>query len=490
MQRKLARRLLTAITLGMIATAMLINGTTLPSQASSHREAPRIAGDPKADNTDVYVFRSPDAPDTITLIANYIPFQEPAGGPNFYPFDPTVLYEINIDNDGDAIEDITYRFRFTTQIRSQSTFLYNTGQINSLNDPDWNIRQVYNVAEIRGRNEAAIGFLGMDLMTPPDNIGPRSTPDYEANLAQPAIHNVTGPRGPAKVFAGQRDDSFYVDLGAAFDLFGLRPFNSAHKIPLANGDGEDGLAGFNVKTIAIQLPISALTRDGSTPSSETDPAAVIGVWATAWRRSMTVIRTDGSGREDISGPYVQISRLGHPLVNELFVPLRDKNQFNAAKPSDDAQFVRYFKNPEPARRIDALYPSIDVPQPPRNDLVAIFLTGIPGLNMRPGDTPSEMQRLNVAIPPTETPKRLGLLGGDRAGFPNGRRVGDDVVDIELRAAAGGTPFTPAFNVAPNNQLGDGVNANDKPFLDRFPYLAPPTSGYNSPHGSTKKSGTP
>jgi Domain of unknown function (DUF4331) len=490
MQRKLARRLLTAVTLGLIAIAMLINGTTLPSQASSHREAPRTAEEPRIDNTDVYAFRSPDAPNTITLIANYIPFQEPAGGPLFYLFDPSVLYEINIDNDGDAVADIKYRFRFRTQTRNRETFLYNTGPINSLDDPEWNIRQVYNVAEIRNGNEDDPQFIATNLRTPPDNIGPRSTPNYEANLAQPAINTVSTPRGQMKIFAGQRDDGFYVDLGSAFDLFGLRPFNSAHKIPLANAAGVDGLAGFNVKTIAIQVPISALTRDGSTPSSETDPDAIIGVWATAWRRSITVLRKDGTGLEDQGGSFVQVSRLGNPLINELFVGVANKNQFNATKPVDDALFLSRFTDPEPARLIDALYPSIEVPPVPRNDLVAIFLTGIPGLNKRDGDKPAELLRLNVAIAPANTPNRLGLLGGDRAGFPNGRRPGDDVVDIELRAAAGGTPFTPAFNVAPNNQLGDGVNANDKPFLNNFPYLAPPTRGYNSPHGSTAQSGTP
>lgn len=489
MQRKLARRLLTAVTLGLIAIAILINGTTFqPSQASSHREAPRTITDPEADNTDVYMFRSPDAPNTVTIIANFIPFQEPAGGPNFYPFDPNVQYEIKIDNNGDATEDITYRFRFSTLIRDRNTFLYNTNRIDSLDDPDWNIRQTFNLIEVR-RGDGAARTLGTNLRTPPDNIGPRSTPNYETNLAQPSINNVTSPRGPMKVFAGQRDDGFYIDLGSAFDLFGLRPFNTAHDIPLPNEPGVDGLAGFNVKTIAIQLPISALTANGSTPTNESDANAVVGVWATASRRAMRVLRADGSGIEEQNGGFVQVSRLANPLINELFIPVGVKNRFNASQPILDAQFARFVRDPEPARLINTLY-DIPVPPTPREDLVAIFLTGIPNLNMPPNVRPAELMRLNVAVPVTNSPNRLGLLGNDRQGFPNGRRVGDDVVDIELRAAAGGTPFTPEFNVAPNNALGDGVNGNDKPFLSQFPYLASPTDGYNSPHGSTEQSGTP
>jgi Domain of unknown function (DUF4331) len=455
--------------------AGVVAGAVLLGVASSHREAPLISADPLADNTDVYAFVSPDAPDTVTLIANWIPLEAPGGGPNFYKFGDDVLYRINVDNDGDAEDDIVYEFRFKTRIQNRQTFLYNTGPIASLDDPNFNIRQTYSVTRIdsQGRHR-----LADDLATPPVNVGVRSTPNYDA-LANAAVHTL--PDG-SRVFAGQRDDPFFVDLGSVFDLLGLRPFNAAHVIPLPPAPGVDGLKGLNTHTIAIQVPKHRLTHDGSLGADAADPRSIIGVYSTTLRRRLRI--DDGDDRRggdwdggDDRDDWVQVSRLGMPLVNEVVIPLGRKDRFNASDPRDDQQFASLVLNPEPARLIPVLYPVVHVPAAPRNDLAAIFLTGIAGLNQPANARPSEMIRLNMAIPPSPSPNRLGLLAGQLDGFPNGRRLGDDVVDIEVRALAGATPFTPAFNVAPNNLLGDGVDVNDKAFLPNFPYVASPFAGY-------------
>jgi len=470
----MTRKLLVRIGLG----AGLVAGAVLLGVASSHREAPLISADPLADNTDVYAFVSPDAPDTVTMIANWIPLEAPGGGPNFYKFGDDVLYRINIDNDGDAADDIVYEFRFRTRIQNRQTFLYNTGPISSLDDPNFNIRQTYSVTRIdqHGRH-----VLGDNLTTPPVNVGARSTPSYDT-LAGGAIHALSDG---SRVFAGQRDDPFFVDLGSVFDLLGLRPFNPAHLIPMAAAPGVDGLKGLNTHTIAIQVPKHRLTHDGSLGTDATNTNSIIGVYSTTLRRRLRIDqdRDDHHGdrdndREDYrADEWVQVSRLGMPLVNEVVIPLGKKDRFNASDPRDDQQFASLVLNPEPARLIPVLYPIVHVPAAPRSDLVSIFLTGVSGLNQPAHVRPSEMIRLNMAIPPSTSPNRLGLLAGQLDGFPNGRRLGDDVVDIELRALAGGTPFTPTFNVAPNNLLGDGVDANDKAFLPNFPYVASPFPGY-------------
>jgi hypothetical protein len=449
-----------------------------PSGASSHREAPLISADPVADNTDTYAFVSPDRPDTVTLVANWIPLEEPAGGPNFSKFGDDVRYRMYVDNDGNASPDITYEFRFRTRVVNSRTFLYNTGPITSLTDPDFNVRQSYSVARIEHGKRTVVAD---GVPTPPVNIGPRSTPDYPA-LAAAAVRSLPGG---GKVFAGQRDDPFFVDLGSAFDLLGLRPLNQAHAIKLPTAKGVDGVGGYNVHTIAIQVPIKSLTHDHKSLSGATDPDAVIGVYAGADRRRTTVLRRDGS-KPSTSGDWVQVSRLGMPLVNEVVLPLGRKDRWNASRPVDDAQFARYVLDPEPARLIPVLYPGVKVPAAPRNDLAAIFLTGIKGLNQPPKVRASEQIRLNMAVAPTAPAQqnRLGLLAGQNDGFPNGRRLGDDVTDIELRALAGGTPFTPAFNKAPNNILGDGVDANDLTggrFMASFPYVQTPHQGYDHDH---------
>jgi hypothetical protein len=468
-----------AAVLALIAVVSMI----VPSGASSHREAPLISQDPVADNTDTYAFVSPDKPNTVTLVGNWIPLEEPAGGPNFNKFGDDVKYTINVDNNGDAVDDIVYEFRFHTAVQDQGTFLYNTGPITSLTDPDFNIRQLYSVARVEHGNRRV---LASGLATPPANIGPRSTPNYQ-DLAEMATYSLGDG---IKVFAGQRDDPFFVDLGSVFDLAGLRPFNAAHLIPRPAAPGRDGVSGYNTHTIALQVPITGLTHDHVAPSNADDPDAIIGVYATSQRQRVRVLSDSGATPEQ-SGRWVQVSRLGMPLVNEVVIPLGRKDRFNASDPRDDAQFLRFVADPEPARLIPVLYPGVTVPAAPRDDLTTVFLTGIPGLNQPAGVRPAELIRLNMAIPPSSNPSPIGVLGGDLAGFPNGRRLADDVTDIELRALAGGTPLTPDFNKAPNNQLGDGVNANDTPFLAHFPYVATPHQGYASdPHYVTGSLTTP
>lgn len=455
---------------------------------SSHREAPAIANDPVADNTDLYAFVSPDAPDTVTIIANYIPLEEPAGGPNFHQFGDDVLYEIMIDNDGDGVENVTYQFRFTTQVQNPNTFLCNTGPITSLTDPAWNIRQVYSVTKVVGpRRRGPATVLGTSLACPPVHIGPRSTPNYAA-LASAAVHTL--PTGE-KVFAGQREEAFNVDLGSVFDLGALRPFDDAHLINLTGPQTpRDATKGYNVHTIAIQVPKRHLTRDGSSPTDPSDPKSVIGIWASASRQKARVLEA-GPDLVQNAGPWVQVSRLGNPLINEVIIPLGKKDFWNSQHPKDDAQFAQYYTAPELQVLLPVLYPGVFpnlATNPSRPDLVAILLTGIPGgiiggFQNFTGPTQADMLRLNMAIAPSSSPSPFGLLGGDLAGFPNGRRVFDNVVAIELRAIAGVTlplvnpGYTPDAAAA---LLTDGTT-NDVAPLAAFPYLGHPHQGYEHSH---------
>jgi hypothetical protein len=441
--------------------------------ASSHREAPVIADDPAADNTDLYAFRSPDRPDTVTFVANYIPLEEPAGGPNFAKFDDSVLYEINVDNDGDAEEDISYQFRFQTTVGNGDTFLYNTGPVTSLDDPDLNVRQTYTVTRVTGRGRRNETVLGSGIPTPPVNIGPRSTPSYDA-LAAAAVRDLGG----TKVFAGQRDDPFFVDLGSVFDLAGLRPFNPFHVIPLGAAPGVDGVAGFNTHSIVIQVPIADLVKI---------PNTTIGVYASASRQQLRILRPNGMN--DSFGPWVQVSRLGNPLINEVVIPLKNKDRWNRSDPADDAQFASSYTDPEVPALVNLLYPALpDAPTTGRGDLVAVLLTGVPGLNFT-GERKADLLRLNTSIAPSGpvgSGNRLGVLAGQFAGYPNGRRLEDDVTDIEVRALACGYGDILAgalglCNLSPNNVLGDGVDANEKPFLTTFPYVAAPHQGYDHGH---------
>jgi Domain of unknown function (DUF4331) len=476
---------LVALLGGAIAAAAALAASRGPSPdtaaASSHREAPLIADDPTADNTDLYAFVSPDDPSKVTIVANYIPLEEPAGGPNFHKFGDGVRYNIHIDRTGDARADLTYQFQFETQIQNPDTFLYNTGPITSLDDPDFNLRQTYQVRRLSRGPGKRSAVLGTDIPTPPVNVGPRSTPSYES-LAAAAV---TDLGDGIKVFAGQRDDPFYVDLGSIFDLGGLRPFNPLHLIPLGAEIGVDGVGGYNTHTIALQVPKSDLTTFGN---------SIVGIWASADRAS---IQTFGRRKIRTGGHAVQVSRLGNPLINEVVIPLGEKDYWNAQEPHDDEQFLERYRSPELAGLINALYPPLgnNVPTANRDDLVAVLLTGVktPDVNLNfTGDVKADMLRLNTAIAPTAPVgqgKRLGVLDGDLAGFPNGRRLEDDVTDIEIRAVACGygpvvAALTGLCNLTPNNQLGDGVDRNDKPFLSSFPYVGTPHQGYEHEHHVT------
>ena len=339
MIRKLSR---IAVVVGVMALAFGIAWNAPLANASSHREAPLISNDPQADTTDVYAFVSPDRPDTVTLIVNWIPFEEPAGGPNFNSFGDDVRYEIHVDNDGDAKADISYWFRFTTTVQNPNTFLYNVGPITALDDPNWNVRQTYTITRVDADGSTV---LGENLASPPVNIGPASIPDYDA-LAEAAVHTLSDG---TEVFAGQRDDPFFVELGGIFDLLVF-----ARKLPGNAGGGVDGVSGFNCHTIALQVPTGLLTNNGSVPTDTGDEAAVIGVWANSSRKATRVLRTTGAAPET-EGEWVQVSRLGMPLVNEVVAPLGAKDLFNASKPEDDAQFLPAVTDPELARLMNLIY---------------------------------------------------------------------------------------------------------------------------------------
>jgi Domain of unknown function (DUF4331) len=480
---------------------------------SSHREAPEISKDPVADSADLYAFVSPDpgGAGTVTIIANYVPLQGPDGGPNFYSFGDDVQYAINIDNDGDGDADISFQFSFQTTLQNPDSFLYNTGPIESLTDPNWNRRQTYTVTRVDEHDHGwgrghwwrrGEHVLGEGLACPPCNIGPLSTPDY-AGLAQSAVtslgHGIT-------VFAGQRADGFYVDLGSIFDLGILRPFEGAHNLFGIVGSGIAGsppgvnaTKALNVHSIAIQIPIAQLTANGNVPTDPTQVSSVIGVWTSASRQKVHVREGDGVD----AGPWVQVSRLGNPLINEVIIPLGQKDYWNTAWPGDDKQFSQYYANPELARLLPVLYPGVfpnlatyNAGTPSRADLEAILLTGIPtgvvpGFQNYTGPNQADLLRLNVAVPPASAPSNLGLLGGDVAGFPNGRRVFDDVVTIEVRAVAGATlPLVdPSFTAdgaagAVNQGLtsgGSDLTADGtESYLSSFPYLGVPHSGFSTP----------
>ena len=478
---------------------------------TSHREAPGTSKDPVADNTDLYAFVSPDKPDTVTILSNFIPLEEPAGGPNFANFGDDVLYEIKIDNDGDAVEEITYQFRFKTTFTNPGVFLYNTGPIGSLTDSNWNIRQSYTVTKITSggddEDDRNVTVLGKNLPSPPVNVGPRSTPSYAA-LASSAINTLSDG---SKVFAGQRGEGFYVDLGSIFDLGTLRPFASAHLIPTpGTSAGVDTLKGYNVHSIAIQVPKTSLTADGKAPTDPAKPNSTIGIWSTAGRRKAVVRRGDGesdSGDKVEAGPFTQVSRLGMPLINEVIIPVGAKDFWNASAPKGDSRFLKYYQNPTLQNLLPVLYPGVfpklaallakPAASRPRADLVAILLTGIPpglpGLGPFQNVTtskPADLLRLNMAFGPSTTDTnpaagsahRLGLLGGDFDGFPNGRRVFDNTIAVELRAVAGATyPLVASFTPdGAAGALADGTN-NDLPFLSTFPYLATPYDGYTRKH---------
>ncbi|WP_329100896.1 DUF4331 domain-containing protein [Micromonospora sp. NBC_01699] len=448
-------------------------GTALVTEvadASSHREAPLIAGDPKVDNTDVYAFVSPDKQDTVTLIANWLPFQEPNGGPNFYFFQTDAHYDINIDNDGDAVADLTYRWVFTNDDkRDGTTFLYNNGVVNNLNDPTLLFKQRYTLTEI---TEKGSRELVKDAIVAPSDVGPASMPNYGQLRSQA----VTPVDGGGLTYAGQAEDPFFLDL-RVFDL--IYGANLSER-------GQDTLAGYNVQSVALQVPKSALALNGDDAKNP-----VVGIWSATSKASIDVKDSKDGGEQ------VQVSRLGNPLVNELVPAANQKDAFNASTPADDATnqaLVNRVLTPELPQVIQAIY-GIPAPATPRNDLVEIFLTGIaknaPTLDgstppiqadlnsqILNGDVdpknfvPSEELRLNMSVPVTANPNRLGVLGGDFQGFPNGRRLADDVVDIELQAFEGAAQ---TGVLVPALAAGDKVNTNNVPFGSTFPYLALPSN---------------
>ncbi len=442
--------------------------------ASSHREAPLIAGDPRADNTDTYAFVSPDKPDTVTLSANWIPFQEPNGGPNFYPFATDARYKILVDNDGDAKPDVTYTWTFTDKIRDDTgQFLYNTGPVNRLDDPNLNFYQTYELTLTTGGNTKS---LIKDAIVAPSNVGTASMPNYAA-LRQQAVKPL--PDG-GQTFAGQADDSFFLDL-RVFDL-------------LYGGDlkkvGQDTLKGYNVNTLSVQVPKSALAIKGDATANP-----VIGVWSTTERRGASVTSAP-AGAASIDG-FVQVSRLGNPLINEVVIPLKFKDAFNGLTPDKDRTVQPVLDKvltPILPALIEKIY-KLPAPPTPRNDIFEIFLTGLCKECKAPDGTvalpidlnsqmlnrdgkkgadfvPSEMLRLNTSIAPTASPNRLGVLAKDNAGFPNGRRLTDDVVDIEIQALAGAVK---TGTIVQALAAGDAVDQNDVAFGQTFPYVALPHS---------------
>jgi hypothetical protein len=432
--RKLAVALGAAalVTLALVAAVVRGSGPGA-AHASSHREAPLISEDPSADNTDLYAFRSPDKPDTLTIVSNFIPGEDPAAGPNYYTFSPSARYDIYVDRNGDGKPDVSYYFQF--QRKTGPFFLGDTTQ------PYTVTRVVKGKAKVIARGT-----------TPPDNIGPRSTPSYHAT----AMKAVTSLAGGGQVFAGQRDDPFFADVGDIFDLLAIRKGTGNV------GGGKDFLAGYGVHTIALQIPISQVDTSSHT----------IGIWSAADRHKTSVAGHGGNG------PWVQVSRLGNPLINEVVIPTGLKDLWNRTSPAQDAQFVKYYKTPILAAVINKLY-SLGVPTDNRDDLVQVLLTGIPKVTFT-GSTPADELRINLAVPvtPAASQSRLGVLGGDNQGWPNGRRLSDDVIDIAEQAVGG-------FLLGHKLPLGDGVNNGDTASMSQFPYVADPLSGADDTHGQQK-----
>ena len=435
---------------------------------SSHREAPNIALDPSADNTDVYAFTAKDAPGALTVAANWIPNQNPANGPNFFRFDDRARYYVHLDNTGDGRPDVSYRFAFRTDVRNRNSFLYALPGASGFGARRLNVIQRYSIVRetyrYRGRRvRVRTRTVARGLPVAPPNIGPKTFPNYQA-FADAAVRRLSDG---TKVFVGQRDDPFFVDLGATFDAINVRKGTGNE------GQGKDDFAGMNTSSVVLQLPERLVTRDRRAVSGPADRDAVVGVWSTTERRRLQVTNRDTRRNR---GRWVQVSRLGNPLVNEVVIPLGKKDQFNRTSPDRDARlYGRYVVKPELAAVLNALF-KIGAPESGRTDIVQALLQGIPGLNQHKGITgpPAvDTLKLNLGLPPASGAEdRFGVIGGDTAGFPNGRRLADDVVDAELQVVAG-------FLKGNKVPLGDGVDRNDKPFLSTFPYLAPPTSGFDS-----------
>lgn len=483
-------RLLPLVSMMLLASAATV--TTV--QASSHREAPYITSQPKVDGTDFYMFNSYEQgrDKWVTLIANYLPLQDAYGGPNYFSLDPNALYEIHIDNDGDAVEDITFQFRFknnladiTVPVGGKDISIPIVNFIpKSATEPTLNVNEEFTVTVVRGpRRGASSSRLPITnasggsstFAKPVDNIGAATIPDY-AGYAAKFVYNVNIPGCDmqARLFVGQRKDSFAVNLGETFDLINI----AAPAVELLAGaesaeNAKNDLADKNVTTLAMEVPKSCLT-------SGSDP--VIGGWTTASVRQARLLNPKPQSNNTASkegGAWTQVSRLGMPLVNEVIIGLKDKDKFNASQPKDDAQFADYVTNPSLPFLIEALFGTGAPTNFPRTDLVAAFLTGVPMLNQPANVQGAEMLRLNTSIDakPAAMQERLGVLAMDTAGFPNGRRPGDDVVDIELRVAMGVLNVSDSA-VAPSGglQFTDGVLQEATQFDNVFPYLTTPLSG--------------
>ena len=504
--------------LSIVAALVAIVVAVPLSIGSSHREAPLTSIDPTADDTDVYAYTAKDAQDSLTVVANWVPFEDPAGGPNFYKFDQKARYYINIDNTGDGKYDVRYRFKFRDKYENGgSSFLYALPGVSSIDDPKLLQKQFYDVERLsygyaksasssknkkkhsrkhksknrkhaKGKHRSkkrvlrSVRTVARNIPVAPNNVGPKTIPDYD-KVANQAITELPGG---GKVFAGQRDDPFFVDLGAIFDGVNIdkpgRP-----NIGFGNqGGGKDDLAGYGVHSIVLQVPEEKVTKDGDEVDSAKDKNAVVGVWASTERKRVSVL----ASHDDDGDDYTQVSRLGNPLVNEVVIPVGQKDRFNRESPANDAKnFGKFVVEPEVAKILNALF-DLKVPETGRADIVLALLQGIPGLNQQTG-TPVDTIKVNLGVPPTDNPKRLGVLAGDNAGFPNGRRLTDDVTDIELRVIAGKLADPADFPslkdacktaTCPNpagDLLGDGVDQNDKSFLSTFPYLPATDSGFDS-----------
>ena len=426
------------VAVGLLAAAAVVGAATLGpgnGTASSHREAPLIAEDPSADLTDLYAFRSPDKPNTVTILANVIPGEDPAAGPNWYTFSQNARYNLKIDTNGDALPNVTYRFQFRT--KTGPFFLGDTAQ-------------PFTVTRIAGGKSQVVARG----TTPPNNIGPRSTKNYRELAAKGVVSLADG----GQAFAGQRDDPFFGDIGAIFDLVAIRKGTGNM------GGGKDFFAGYGVHTFGVQVPIAGLNAKNNT----------IGVWSSVDRRRITA---RGSITRN-SGRWVQVNRLANPLVNEVIIPTGLKDQWNAVQPWQERNYRKYYEEPILAAVINQLY-KLDVPATGRDDLVAVLLTGVPKLNFTAEAPPAELLRLNLSIPVTKNPNRMGVLAGDNQGWPNGRRLGDDVIDIAEQAVAG-------FLKGKKVPLGDGVNGDDRNLLASFPYIADPQSGFENTKGKQDK----
>ncbi len=492
--------------------------------AASHREAPITALDHKADITDFFAFVSYDDPSKVTFLLNVDPFLEPGNGPNYFPFDDNILYTIKVDNDNDAVEDITFQIRFQTEIRAPGVFTGFVGAGDGINAPanspapvapgtpivppaitaldgpgsaGLSLRQRYTVTMLKhGESIALTSSSGDPLFAVPSNVGPRTMPDYPT-LAQQGIYTL---ENGIRVFAGTVDDPFYIDLGAAFDSFNFRLGAGGGVLsPGQDADNQTNIApdfvsGYNVNTIAIEVPITMLTRNGKQVSAN-HPAATIGAWGATYRPRITVRRAPYGSVSN--GSFSQIQRMGNPLINELIIGTGSKDYWSMSQPKNDSQFAAFDLDPLLARVFNAVY-GINIPTPPRTDLLPLVTYAPPiAAPGTPAGPIADLLRLNTGVPPTPAASRvrLGILGGDAAGFPNGRRVSDDVTDIAARIVGGGV-LQAGFNVSPNNRIGDGVNTNDVPYQETFPYVAFAQSGRDRRHidpgeaGCTMGAGAP